>query len=425
MPSSTPAYAILRTKVQRAANLQTVGRHNERLIPVFGADPDVEDGVKILRMDGAEAYHAVAARIHESGARWPGKGRICAFEVVLTFSNEADPMPTMELLAERGVAFADKMWGRKNVVAAWQHNDERTPHLHLLAVPICECIAPGRPCDDEEEPEKVLAVSWRQFSGSAEVDYRDPEKEKKPKNRIRKQPKNKVKTRQNRVMADWQTAWAAVWADYGLRRGIKSKRGHLPMKLIHEQLGVIAGQAEAAMAGIADAADTLELTNLDLLKLRKNPTPETVSELIGKYVLPEVAAYLETLKQMAAKAIQLGSEKKARADLADAYEALQKRFDALSAAGPSGQPGNKELLVENANLRDELERMTTAFESPDSQALLEQVGHLSNVEFDRLAEARKASRRQAPGKIQTLGGLLKIPTPEPKAKEPSGPLPQA
>jgi hypothetical protein len=69
--------------------------------------------------------------------------------------------------------------------------------------------------------------------------------------------------------------------------------------------------------------------------------------------------------------------------------------------------------------------MTTAFESPDSQALLEQVGHLSNVEFDRLAEARKASRRQAPGKIQTLGGLLKIPTPEPKAKEPSGPLPQA
>jgi hypothetical protein len=81
---------------------------------------------------------------------------------------------------------------------------------------------------------------------------------------------------------------------------------------------------------------------------------------------------------------------------------------------PQTASGDHELLVEKGNGRDRLERMPTVFESPDSPALLERVGRLSNVDFDRLTKARKAGRRQAAGKVQTLAGLPHVHTTWPK-----------
>jgi hypothetical protein len=414
MNSTSPSYAIFRTKVQRAADLQTVDRHNRRTIPVLGADPTVKDGVRVIRLDGISAYDAVDLRIQESGAKRPGRGRIIAFEVIATFSPEADPAPSKELLAERGAAFFDRIYGRGNVVGIWEHSDEKSPHLHALVVPICEGPAPGRPRGGGD-PKKGLVVSWNRFSGSFARDFRDPKKAKNAPKR-KQRPQTTLVTRRNLVMAGWQTAWADEWADYGLRRGIPSTRGHLPMKWIRGCHEAIAGKAEAAMAGITAATRTFELSGLDLLKLRKNPTTETVSALFLKYLMPEVEGCLEPLKIQAAKGIQLESERKARADLKDAYDALKKQFESRRAANEGGQPGNEELRIENKNLRDEVERLAAALEKPDAQALLDQFGHLSDAEFNRLTEARKAGRQQKSRAAPTPGKRppLSIPRPEPQ-----------
>jgi len=411
MPSTSPSYAILRTKVQRVADLDTVDRHNRRAIPVLGADPAVKDGVRVIRLDGTDAYHAVTGRIEESGAKRPGRGRIYAFEAIATFSPEADPMPSTKLLAERGVAFFDKIYGRRNVVAIWQHLDEKTPHLHALVVPICEGPAPGRPrggCGPGEQ----IVVSWNRFSGSHERDFRDPKKAKKALNRRNQGSQTTVKTRRNRVMAGWQTAWADTWADYGFRRGIPSTRGHLPMKWIRGCHEAIAGKAEAAMAGITAAAKTFELSGLDLLKLRRNPSRDTVSELFERYLLPEVEACLEPLKEQAAKGIQLESERRARADLKDGYDALKERFETLRAANEDGQPGNEELRIETKNLRDEVERLAAALEKPDPQVLLDQLGQLSDEEFNRLRKAWKADRQQRSKAAPTRDKRPPLPSPQ-------------
>ena len=177
MATSNPAYAILLSKVQRLGNLVAVGLHNGRLIPVPGADPSIKNGFKVIRLKGKNARAAVARRILQAGVRWPGRGRIWAVEIVLTFSDQADPMPGIEVLEKRGTAFLDGQYGEENVVAIWGHFEERTPHLQALVVPLAMAVAPGRPRNDEViEPEEELAVSWRRFSGSDERDYRDPEK---------------------------------------------------------------------------------------------------------------------------------------------------------------------------------------------------------------------------------------------------------
>jgi len=411
MNSTSPSYAIFRTKVQRAADLQTVDRHNRRTIPVLGADPTVKDGVRVIRLDGISAYDAVDRRIQESGAKRPGRGRVIAFEVIATFSPDADPAPSKELLAERGAAFFDRIYGRGNVVGIWEHSDEKSPHLHALVVPICEGPAPGRPRGGGD-PKKGLVVSWNRFSGSYERDFRDPKKAKKAPNRRNQGSQTTVKTRRNRVMAAWQTAWAEEWTDYGFRRGIPSTRGHLPMKWIRGCHEAIAGRAKAAMEGITAAASELELSGLDLLRLRKNPTTATVSELFLRYLMPEVEGCLEPLKIQAATGIQLESERRARADLKDSYDALKKRLEILRAANEGGQPGNEELRIENEILREEVERQATALEKPDFQGLLDQLGQLSDEEFNRLSKARKADRQQRSKAAPTRGKRPPLPSPQ-------------
>ena len=416
MASSHPSYAILLTKVQRADNLRAVGLHNGRLIPVPGADPSVKNGCKVLRLDGTNAYNAVAARIEKSGAKWPGLGRIYAFEAVATFSPGADPMPSIEVLAKRGMDFCDRLWGRENVVAGWGHIDEKTPHAHFLVVPICLGLSPGRRHDDEDEPKPKLVVSWNKFSGSDERDYRDPKKELKSGKKRRKETA-KAKSRENKVMCGWQSAWAAEWSDYGLMRGIKSKRGHLSMKWVRGHLESIAGLADTTLAGIIASIEALEPSGLDMLKLRRNPSPATLSELFKKYVLPEIEACLEPLKLEAAKGIQLENERTARADLWKEHVELKAKFDALHSATSGGHPSYKELKAENGALKQQMDELKAASANPNPEALLEHLGRLSDAEFALLIETSREERRE----VSRRAKRPKISEPGKGFQEPSGP----
>ena len=81
---------------------------------------------------------AVDRRISEAGIK-PRKGQATCMEII--FSGSHDRMVAMsreELLqwANDTVEWAQKTWGKENVVSASLHVDEKTPHIHMIVVPI-------------------------------------------------------------------------------------------------------------------------------------------------------------------------------------------------------------------------------------------------------------------------------------------------
>ena len=81
---------------------------------------------------------AVDKRIREAGIK-PRKGQATCLEMI--FSGSHDVMAAMnkkELRkwADDTVKWAQKKWGKENVVSASLHVDEKTPHIHMIVVPI-------------------------------------------------------------------------------------------------------------------------------------------------------------------------------------------------------------------------------------------------------------------------------------------------
>lgn len=81
---------------------------------------------------------AVNRRIREAGIK-PRKGQATCLEIILSGSHDRMvAMSRKELLqwAKDSVKWAQKTWGKENVVSASLHVDEKTPHIHLIVVPI-------------------------------------------------------------------------------------------------------------------------------------------------------------------------------------------------------------------------------------------------------------------------------------------------
>ncbi len=81
---------------------------------------------------------AVDKRIREAGIR-PRIGQVTSLEMI--FSGSHDTMAAMsrkELKnwADDTVKWAKETWGEENVVSASLHVDEKTPHIHMIVVPI-------------------------------------------------------------------------------------------------------------------------------------------------------------------------------------------------------------------------------------------------------------------------------------------------
>lgn len=81
---------------------------------------------------------AVEKRIREAGIR-PRIGQVTSLEMI--FSGSHDRMAAMsrkELKnwADDTVKWAKETWGEENVVSASLHVDEKTPHIHMIVVPI-------------------------------------------------------------------------------------------------------------------------------------------------------------------------------------------------------------------------------------------------------------------------------------------------
>lgn len=87
---------------------------------------------------------AVRKRIREAGIEKIRPNQNIALEIIFTGSPETmNALGVKELgeWAERTLAWAGKQWGRENIVSAVLHCDEKTPHIHLILVPIVQGVS--------------------------------------------------------------------------------------------------------------------------------------------------------------------------------------------------------------------------------------------------------------------------------------------
>ena len=81
---------------------------------------------------------AVNARLERAGIK-PRNTQSTSLEVIISGSNDVLGQldrDTIKKWANKALAWAQKTWGKENVVSATLHLDESTPHIHLVVVPI-------------------------------------------------------------------------------------------------------------------------------------------------------------------------------------------------------------------------------------------------------------------------------------------------
>jgi len=202
-----PSYAILRVgKIHTRRQLRAAAEHNDRTaarglehtegtpadnIPIIG-DPDV-----LATWDAKmEAKGLDPAKQRKDG--------VMALEWVASASPEFFRTATLEQRtkwATETMAFIqEQAGGADNVLAVYLHDDEETPHIHALTIPLIEKErkAKGRPRKGRPAPQKAVGRSW----GLSAADLIGG-----PKDRL----------------SALQDAYAEAVADTGLVRGVRRK----------------------------------------------------------------------------------------------------------------------------------------------------------------------------------------------------------
>lgn len=136
-------YAILCHKRHKSAHaLKGVGAHIQRSRTVENADPFGKVRALVFMDD---AWTAVQRRLR-AAVRKPRTGTILAWEMLVSASPEyfrpyggvagTWDDERLESWHPRALAWLMREWGADNLVGAYLHLDESTPHIHALAVPL-------------------------------------------------------------------------------------------------------------------------------------------------------------------------------------------------------------------------------------------------------------------------------------------------
>lgn len=138
------SYAVLRVaKLKTLGQLGAASGHNSRTRPQLHADdqsPLMGGGVK--RLAGQDdPVQAFKQRMTETRTK-PRKGAVLALEFVASASPEwfaAATPEQREQWASNTINFLSKqVGGKRNILVAHLHDDETTPHIHFLAVPLIQ-----------------------------------------------------------------------------------------------------------------------------------------------------------------------------------------------------------------------------------------------------------------------------------------------
>jgi cell division protein FtsB len=310
------------------AQLRRADKHNARMVVVPNAD--IADSANNVRLFGDNRPVSVVLkeRIEQLEAVCSGRGRHVACEAVYAVPPDAERTPSMKEFGRRVLDHARTEFGERCLLSADLHMDEKTPHIHVLVVPLARAWPPG--CKQAKQVgEPPLRVTWNVFSGS---DGRRPEE----------QPDGTIRYR-NPTMARWQTTWAACWEDHGYRRGAPSSRRQILPKRLH---GTTAKYAELAQQAEEAIKKSIEGFSWAGVLLSRKPVGTALWEVVAE-VLRE---HLEVLVELAARGIQLPNERSARIETAGQLEAAKGRLQAADVRHGQQTAEVAELRATNATL---------------------------------------------------------------------------
>jgi hypothetical protein len=132
-----PMAIFRQAKIKTSGRLSAVSRHNSRANPPSNANPAKAGENQVLVGSGIPASDVEALLATVPGKR--RKNGVLALEFVLTASPEFFEGKSPEEVrqwADTATAWAKAEYGAENVASVVLHLDEKTPHLHGLAVPI-------------------------------------------------------------------------------------------------------------------------------------------------------------------------------------------------------------------------------------------------------------------------------------------------
>lgn len=214
--------AIIRVaKIKTAGAARGKTAHNYRLMETPNADPNRTQALnhEYINTDRADYWSLAEQRIVEVVTRKVRDDQVRAMEVILTASPEwfkrgpdgqAQDMRESKWVADN-LHFLKEKFGEKNVVSFTLHQDQKTPHVHAVVIPITD------------------------------------------KNRLSADTLFNPKT-----LSQLQTDYAAAMAEYGLERGVEgSRRQHQDMKQVYGHQQATAAELAPLVQPVAAQAFTL------------------------------------------------------------------------------------------------------------------------------------------------------------------------
>jgi len=135
-------YAIIRTeKFKSMSSLKARLDHNHREKPVPNADQNIKNRNLLGQPKSTEE---AIGRFNEimQGVKKPRKDSVIGIEYLMTSCKEyfdeggGKGELNLRVWTSRSLEYIEKIHGKENIVSATIHVDERTPHLHVIVVPV-------------------------------------------------------------------------------------------------------------------------------------------------------------------------------------------------------------------------------------------------------------------------------------------------
>lgn len=377
-----------------------------------------EDG-KVRTLTINQAIHE---RIKKAGINKIRKNQHTALEVILSGSPEtlnSLSKDDVNRWAEESVKWAKEQWGEENVVSAVLHCDEKTPHIHLILVPIVQ----GESRRTASKKRKLAQ------EGKAAKQYKiNSERLRLSANEVYTQPR----------LYGYHTRYAeSVGTQFGLSRGIHAEKGsfkrHQDSIEYNRQLAQEAAEKEALIKTLqsdySEAEEKLNETNASIqtneTKISSQETTlshnrEVIKGQVEKF--NETKAMMEKMNKVMAENIKVmeGQEKQIRESrhiyeaaidkvIAEKLSAIKKLDEETESLDRQINDKKTELLVAGMNLtrtRAQLGARAGNLEKPKEGPLgfktADVKKYMESVDAARLIQAMN----QAPGELSIKLELL-------------------